>query len=384
MATWVRRTLAFYALAVVCCVTTISGRAADPVAAPPPLKYREGDPIWRPTEERLARWVSDGMTAAAMEMYLPDVAGIATWSWIPEGDGLALPGGRMLQFAAAMTPEVVATVTGWAAAWDDDTWARIQKDQNAVARELAAKLHPQFGGGLDFVVAVDGPRTTELVAAVYFAGGWRHLDPDSGRGLATFADDTVEAAHPTTNWAAMYLLSQCLDFPALNPPDGVNVHVCRLSDINQTAPAELLPLLPTPQGYGSDQWRLAIGGQEGLAYCDLNCPFSEPVSPPALGFQGAPKTKVVIAIEEMVRGSEFAASVARVWQPDEKVPTVNVALQPGMTPSELRKALKAMITEGQRVLESGELILIASVNGKDVMQGQYKRVSKTVLLTPIR
>ena len=174
----------------------------------PAIEVAEGDPLWKPTVSDLASWVNDGINAAAAETSLPDASGINQWIW-SSSSGLAIGGGT-LHCVIACTPQLVATVAGWEAAWHEDTWERIQTDQAGVAAEIARRLAGQFSGrSVLFMVGVREVPTGGPMGAIWYRGMWRHLSVSGQIPIGTVATADAPTSGIRPEWAGAYLLGQC-------------------------------------------------------------------------------------------------------------------------------------------------------------------------------
>jgi hypothetical protein len=229
----------------------------------------EGDPIWKPSLEQLAGWVANGANAAASEMYLPNLPAVERWSW-SSADGIDLAEGRGLRLMLVMTPELTATVAGYAAAWQEDIWERMQSDPAAVAVELATRLRESFDGhAVTFVAGVHGKRL-DMQGAIWFDGVWRRLQVPISTPLTDFVTDGFTEGALDAQWAARYLLGQALESPALSPPEEMRLHVCEWQRVPDTEPdAWLTAALPAP-GFGASAVRVAVGKVERFAYVDFS------------------------------------------------------------------------------------------------------------------
>jgi hypothetical protein len=166
-----------------------------------PSSFIPSDPIWNPSLDQMTGWVTAGLEAAAADMYLPNVAGISVWTW--DGD-TAAGNGRRLQWAALLTPQFVATITGYEAAWHDDIWQRVQAgEEQAVALELAvAVLSDWQPGGVRVVLGMSGsgdPRTAAWM------GMWGSMQQTA---TITRGETEQRQGVPTAHWAALYYVSQ--------------------------------------------------------------------------------------------------------------------------------------------------------------------------------
>lgn len=175
----------------------------------PVIEVADGDPLWKPTASDLASWVNDGINAAAAEQPLPNVPGVNRWIW-SNPQGLSIGSGGSLHCIIACTPQLVATVAGWEAAWHEDIWERIQVDQAAVAAEIASRVKGAFNGrSVMLMLGIRGVPTGGPRGAIWYRGMWRHL-AFSGQiriALVATADAPISGVRP--EWAGAYLIGQC-------------------------------------------------------------------------------------------------------------------------------------------------------------------------------
>jgi len=133
----------------------------------------EGDAVWNPTVEQLKKWVDDGVGAAAAETELSEVPAIKHWTW-SNAEGIPIDLKRKLRFVIAVTPQVVATVTGYEAAWREDVWQRLQENREAVVADLTVQVKSAWRPTqLVFLMGAEGsPETAGTQVAVWWPDGW--------------------------------------------------------------------------------------------------------------------------------------------------------------------------------------------------------------------
>jgi len=225
------------------------------------IEFVEGDPIWDPTADQLVAWVNDGINAAAAELPLHQVAGIASW------EHSAMPGipcydGRM-RFVIALTPQYIATAAGWASSWDSEVWEQVLIDQNTVAQDIARRLF--LRRDLRFWIGVrcaDLAAPMNAHAAVYYKDGWRGLEMGRHWSASATADDRIPARFDAA-WAGAYALAWAMyDIPDAN---SIRITTGMLRHQPGLAPGRLIDVVPPlPRGI-----RLAIGRPEEWAHCDF-------------------------------------------------------------------------------------------------------------------
>jgi hypothetical protein len=243
---------------------------------PPIIEAQPGDALWKPSTEQLARYVNAGIEAAAMEMYLPDQPGVFE-AWWARDEGIALSGDRWVRFACLVTPQMAATVAGYAAAWDEEKWQAMGEDQQKVVGEIAGQLSDEFSGkDLSFVVGILDGGAPQPKAAVWFDGDWRGLmDPQgvSGIPLARFTSDAYPAQGAlSARWAAQYLLGAIGDIPALGPADQISICVYQWPRVPTSwySQRQFADLVPAPEVTERGFVRLALGDEEAFAFIDLD------------------------------------------------------------------------------------------------------------------
>lgn len=234
------------------------------------LPVQLGDPMWKPGTDQLKSWIGAGIMAASANMYLPDVAAVARWSW--SGDRAdPLPGGRQLRYVVMVTPQLTAVATGYDAAWNEDIYTAIQQDRDLVEGALADDVMPSFDGrNLYFAAAIRGPQLDGGQAAVYYDGAWRYAEFSLWGGLEAFIADANQPGFGDFRWAAEYVLSQDEDSPALKPAEEILVYMVRWpSHPTAALSAEFVSSLPTPTGFDGERCRLALGAPGRFAYVDF-------------------------------------------------------------------------------------------------------------------
>jgi hypothetical protein len=96
-----------------------------------------------------------------------------------------------------------------------------------------------------------------------------------------------------------------------------------------------------------------------------------------------PKTKLRQALEDIAKRPEYADWILKIYQMEPKVPTITISVQPGRSPYETKKALKALVLEGQKACEDGNLVLILDVRGRRLFEARYHPASKSVAVTSV-
>jgi hypothetical protein len=108
------------------------------------------------------------------------------------------------------------------------------------------------------------------------------------------------------------------------------------------------------------------------------------ISGPRRGYLAfAPKSKLRQALEDIAKRPEYADWILKIYQMEPKVPTITISVQPGRSPSETRKALKALVLEGQKACEDGDLVVILEVRGRKVFEARYRPANKSVVVTSL-
>lgn len=240
------------------------------LSQPSAIRVRPGDVIWQPTSEQLSRWVENGILAASLDMYLYDLPATMKWMWTSE-EGTDLPGGRKLQFVVMMTPELTAITGGYAASWVEETWARIQEDQQPVVEELVRRLLPGFDGRqVYFAVGISGDVFHDASAAVYYDGEWRDVDLSLFGPLEDYLQQEMPAGTLTPRWAAGYLIGQSLNDPAFAASDELRVYTGLWYSLPEKPPSQnLIGQLEIPTGFDKDTIRFVVGTEEQYAYTDF-------------------------------------------------------------------------------------------------------------------
>lgn len=245
--------------------------AEEPTKAITSIPVVMGDPVWQPTKEQLARWVSDGASAAAAETDPTEMPIVGSMTWLSD-NGTPLPGDRALRFAALVTPQLGATIYGYAAAWDDDTWQSLQQDPQGTASKLGGDLLPAFPGrDLQFPIGIHGSRFDDMKAAVYYDGRWWYAEPTLWGGMDAFTADAAAEVMPSARWAAEYLVAQEARYAAFEPAPEIYVYMVRWPSEPPDLPdAGFVAELPKPSWTGPDNARLAVGTAEEFAWVDFD------------------------------------------------------------------------------------------------------------------
>lgn len=244
--------------------------------APAPLVVTEGDPLWRPTRAQLAEWVNAGIQAAAEGMYVPDLPVVQQWMWtfdkpVTTGDG------RGVKFMILVSPELGATLAGYAAAWDEGQWEKIQARRDRVVADLAQRLSHEFYGS-DLTVAAGmiggdpGSPTAQVWGAVYYKGEWRGADMWGAGSLESALAGGFPSGSPDARWAVGYLLGQMLDQPALAEPDALSVRLGRWPRRPTEYPRQDFVEAMGDPGLADSTMRLAVGTSAAWAYVDWSLP----------------------------------------------------------------------------------------------------------------
>jgi len=58
-----------------------------------------------------------------------------------------------------------------------------------------------------------------------------------------------------------------------------------------------------------------------------------------------------------------------------------VSVEDGWAASAIRRALKAIVLEGQNVCEDGNLVIILDIRGRKAFEARYRPESESVLVT---
>jgi hypothetical protein len=232
------------------------------------------DPVWVPTVAQVYEWVHDGINAAADGVDLQDVPGVKRWVWgYPAGEPCGR--GQSLRFIIVAAPQFVATVAGWAAAWQEGTWARIQIDQDEVAAQLARGVARRWQP-LRLMVAVgiqgrpepdDGYSPT---VAIYHDSAWQCQHKGGFSTLEGFAELGCPKVGRTALWATAHVLKKAMDSSAFGEPKSTVVALLELGRV----PLEPLDVpfdlrLPTPATHNPGWARVAVGDPDSLRYADL-------------------------------------------------------------------------------------------------------------------
>lgn len=268
----VRKLVCWMMFALLLLPAVVGAQEQAPEEAPPLPVAGDQATLWSPTAVQLAAWVSEGFTAAGMDLEtvaLP-VVDRMTWS---NTEGSELPGGRTLRFAGLMTPELVSTLAGYSSAWEEETWTRIQEAPDTIAAELATSLRPSLTNGtLTLPFALSGPEYADMKIALHYEGQWRKLEAHPWKGMTELDPEALTATMNDPLWATMYLLASAASLPPFQPSDQVRIYLCTWSRAAGPADADFAAALPEPEWSGTKYARLAIGDATLFAWVDFELP----------------------------------------------------------------------------------------------------------------
>jgi hypothetical protein len=176
-----------------------------------------------------------------------------------------------------------------------------------------------------------------------------------------------------------HLMAEIVDFPLLHG-DGAPAIPADASTIT----LELLAL--------GASYEVSFGLRKDDSYLRDEPPITNPLravtmagvagpSPMPVGL--ARKSKLRLALEDVAKRAEYADWILDLSQLDPKVPVITISVQPGRSPYETKKALKALVMEGQKACEAGELLVILEENGRRFLQAQYHSRANSVTVTPV-
>jgi len=253
---------------MVVAVPTVAANQIIIQSSAPTIEVAEGDPLWKPTTSALASWVNDGINAAAAETSLPVAPGVSQWVW-SRPQGLSIGGGGSLHCVIACTPQLVATVAGWEAAWHTDTWERIQADQAGVAAEIARRLKGVFSGrSVLFMVGVQGVAAGGPSGAIWYRGLWRHLSFSGQIPIGTVATAEAPTSGLRPEWAGAYVLGQCGAALAGQATPYLSITRATMQRSSRLLPNERLT---SQVGTGGSGARLVFSGDgSGVGFVDLD------------------------------------------------------------------------------------------------------------------
>jgi len=245
-------------------------------AGPSAVHLVHVDPVWEPTILQINEWVNDGINAAAAEMGLQDVPGVKRWVWgYPAGKPIGR--GQSLRFIAVAAPQFVATVVGWSAAWDEETWARIQLNQDEVAAEVTrgiAYYWRRQRGKLLLAVGIEGrPEPDDgyqPTVALYYDNRWRCSQQANFSTLQGLTQVARPRRGRSALWATAYMLRNALQSSTFSDPSNMAVSLVELERMVSGPPnMKFDPRLPTPHIKMPGWVRVAIGEPDSLQYTDL-------------------------------------------------------------------------------------------------------------------
>jgi hypothetical protein len=239
-----------------------------------PFRVVHTDPVWVPTVLEVNEWVHDGINAAADGVALQNVPGVKRWAWgYPAGEPCGR--GQTLRFVVVGAPQLVATVAGWTAAWDEATWARIQLDQDDVAAEVTRSVAARWRRGhLLVAVGIQGrPEPNggyRPAVAIHYDNAWRCRHEGGFSTLEGFVKVGASERGRTALWATARVIRDALDCSLFSDVENT---VVALLELQRVSPGPLDipfdPRLPTPTVQRAGWARVAVGDPDSLRYVDL-------------------------------------------------------------------------------------------------------------------
>jgi hypothetical protein len=201
------------------------------LAAVPALAVE--NPLFGPSEATLARWVQRGFGLAEQEKPILADRRMAQCTWLQEPTGLMIgrPGmATGIRLVVLLTPEYIATLAGWAAAWDPAKWPAIQENPAEQAAVIAKKIveHSE-PDQLCIGLVVESPQESLFAFRSWVFGGGRwygvQLEPWQVYGEAG-AEVTPDAPSPL--WAWQYTLWLASHDVSLCRPEGLRASLGRI------------------------------------------------------------------------------------------------------------------------------------------------------------
>jgi len=378
-------------------------------------------PAFYPSERQLKAWLDAGYDAFTTGVAHDDafsVPGVSRWFWLPSqvvviGDAGAVVG------LSCETPQLLTTYTAWRgmrsalleAQVTDAVYSQLAQQAGYCRFVVVGLSKSSRGLGLEYVLNVNGIRYGQpRISSPYdepLSSSHSLLDRRDYKYLSvevverfdveyvvdiqgktynrTEARSSVgyERRASVTQWEASVgytnLVTEIIDFPLLRddgaPLIPADADMITLEMLAPDAAYEVSMNLQKDDSYLRDEAPM-VDFMRAVTMVGI-------ITPPRGYLVFAPKTKLRQALEDIAKRPEYADWILKIYQMEPKVPTITISVQPGRSPYETKKALKALVLEGQKACEDGNLVVILDVRGRKVFEARYRPASKSVVLTPV-
>lgn len=388
----------------VCLVVTVAAvayAAGQAKTAPPTGQPFAAHPAFYPSEQQLKAWLDAARNAFTTGVAYDDafsVPGISRWFWLPSQVTVIGDAGAVVGLSCEM-PQLLATYTAWRGARSALPEAQITE---AVYSELAQQAgycrfvvvglaktsSPNLG--LEYVLNVNGIRYGQpCISSPYdepLSSSHSLLDRRDYKSLSVEVVERFDVEYVVDIQGKTYTRTQArssvgYERRARMGQGGAATEYTHL--ITEIIDFPLLrddgaPLIP------ADANTITLEMLASDASYEVSVNLMTGISGPRRGYLAfAPKSKLRQALEDIAKRPEYADWILKIYQMEPKVPTITISVQPGRSPSETRKALKALVLEGQKACEDGDLVVILEVRGRKVFEARYRPANKSVVVTSL-
>jgi len=354
-------------------------------------------PTFCRSEEQLRSWVEAGYKAFASGKAYDDgfsVPGVSQWYWLPSEVTLIGDAGAVVGISCE-TPQLLATYTAWRGTRSALPEAQAVDAINSQLAQQAGYCRFVVVGltrsgaedfGLEYVLRVNGTRYGQpRVSSPYdqpLSAAQSLLDRRDYRYLSVLMAERFDVEYSVDVQGKTYTRTQAR----------ASVGYERQASVVQIRPVTWYTQLvteivdfPLVRDDGApliaaDASVITLEMLAPDASYEVNVNLTTGFFRPRLGYQVL-ETKLRQTIEEITKRPEYADWVLRVSQADPKVPTISMSVEDGWAPSAIRRALKAIVIEGQKVCEDGNLVIILDVRGRKTFEARYRPESESVLVT---
>ena len=400
-----------------------SAAAPSPESTPQQITRVAAHPALYPSERQLDSWVRAGCSAFNTGEAHDDVFsiwGVERWFWVPP-DITSVDADVALLAVSCETPQLLATHAAWRGTRSALPDTRIIQtvysqlaEQAGYCRFLVVGLtkSPAESLGLEYVLNVHGVRCGEPSVSSFYGGAYtvpsesadgrdytyvsvefaERLDVEYAvevegttydrasirRSVGYERRTSVSVVHRPTPAPYRYLVSEIVDFPLLRD-DGLplipaDAHTIALEMLAPAASYEVSVSIEKDDSYLRDEPPM-VDFMRAVTMIGI--------SGPRRGVAFPPKSTLRQALEDIAKRPEYADWILKIYQVEPKVPTITISVQPGRSPYETKKALKALVLEGQKACEDGNLVVILDVRGRRLFEARYHPASKSVEVKPV-
>ncbi len=395
---WIIKLVLALWVALACALTLSASDAAASQAAPARLAAH---PAFDPSERQLKAWVDAGYNAFTTGVAYDDafsVPGVSQWYWLPSevvviGNAAAVVG------LSCETPQLLATYTAWRGTRSalpeaqviDAVYSQLAQ-QAGYCRFVVVGLAKTSSRdlGLEYVLNVNGIRYGQPRISSPFdeplSSSHSLLDRRDYQCLSVEVVERFDHEYLVDIQGKTYTRTQArssvgYERRASVKQGGATVGYTHL--VTEIVDFPLLrddgaPLIPAD----ADMITLEMLAPDASYEVSVN--LRTGISSKSLGYLVlAPKSRLHQALEDIAKRPEYADWVLKIYQMEPRVPTITISVQPGRSPYETKKALKALVLEGQKACEDGNLVVILEVGARRLFEARYHPASKSVVVTSV-